>query len=372
MHNPTPSTPSPYDAVALFSGGLDSILAAKVVQAQGRRVKCLHFISPFFGKPEQLDRWRSLYDLDIEAIDVGEDYVRMMVHGPSHGYGKRLNPCVDCKILMLKRAKARMEALGAKCVVSGEVLGQRPMSQRRDALNIISRDADVRDILVRPLCALHLPPTAVEEAGVLDRSRLLGVSGRGRKDQLALAEQFALPEIPTPAGGCLLAEAESAKRYWPLLKHGGAPTAHDFHLANLGRQFWNEDRWLCVGRDQHDNQRLQTMASPGDLLFNTVDFPGPLCLGRQWPGKPWDEHAVREAAAMAASFSSKARKRGGVVDVSIEAVGEAGRAGDVPAGLPAKVAVDVDAPRPAGWTPPDWELAKRDLAALREAVTSPM
>ncbi|MFW5734953.1 MAG: tRNA(5-methylaminomethyl-2-thiouridylate) methyltransferase [Oceanidesulfovibrio sp.] len=340
-----------YDVVALFSGGLDSILAVKVVQEQGRSVKALHFTSPFFGKEHLIPKWREMYGIDIETMDVGQEFAQLMLD-PPHGFGKVLNPCVDCKILMLRRARTRMAEFGARAIISGEVVGQRPMSQRRDALNIISRDADVRDVLVRPLCAQRLTPTQPEETGVLDRAKLLKISGRGRKSQLALAEKYKLPEIPTPAGGCMLAEVESAKRYWPVLKWGNASTARDFELANLGRQFWKQDNWLTVGRDQKDNERIEGLAAPGDLLFKVKDFPGPLCLGRQWLGRPWTPETVRETAALTARYCTKARREGGDISVLVTSGDET-------------VEVRVQAGEPAGWETPEWETAKEELAETR-------
>ena len=148
-----------YDAIVLFSGGLDSILAAKVLEAQGLKVKALHFFTPFFGKPQARKYWEKLYNLDLTAIDVGDDFVEMIKAGPAAGFGKVLNPCVDCKILLLRRAKELLTRYGATFLATGEVMGQRPMSQRRDTLNRISREADVRDCLLRPLSAKLLPPT---------------------------------------------------------------------------------------------------------------------------------------------------------------------------------------------------------------------
>jgi hypothetical protein len=346
-----------YDAVALLSGGLDSILAAKVVMAQGVRVKCLHFVSPFFGKPHKLNHWGRVYGLDIDAVDVSREFAELLVEGPPHGYGKVLNPCVDCKILMLRLARELMDRYGASFIISGEVVGQRPMSQRRDALNIISRDAGVRDTLVRPLCAKRLAPTPAEEAGLVDRERLLNISGRGRKEQLRLAEEFGLEEIPTPAGGCMLAEVESARRYWPVLKHSPQPTAGDFALANTGRQFWSGPHWLVVGRDQRDNQRLEELVRPGDIVFKVQGFPGPLSLGRQFPGRPWSEEAVRDAAAFAASYSPKARKSGAETPVQVRCGGETG----VVTVLPARQT-------PMDWQEPTWERAQEEK---KEAEAGP-
>ena len=298
-------------AVALFSGGLDSILAAKLIQEQGLDVIGLHFVSPFFGNPEKVAHWESLHGLPIRAVDVSESFVRMLVRRPEHGFGSVLNPCVDCKILMLRQARTIMEETRACCIVSGEVLGQRPMSQRRDALNIIRRDAGVRDCLLRPLCALRLDPTEAELNGLVDRTRLLGITGRGRKDQMALAARFGLREIPAPAGGCRLTEQENARSYWPVLLHSPQPSVSDFRLANTGRQFWHDQDspgrpalWLCVGRNQEDNDALMALAQEGDLLFKTKDFPGPIALGRRFD-QDWSNEAVEAAAAFTASYSPK-------------------------------------------------------------------
>lgn len=325
-HHAGMTTSAPPHVLALFSGGLDSILAAKLVQEQGRRVTCLHFVSPFFGKPHLLEGWRATHGLDIVPVDVGEEYVALLRQGPPHGYGKVLNPCVDCKVLMLRKARELLTELDAQAIVSGEVLGQRPMSQRRDALDIISRDAGVRDLLVRPLCARHLAPTRAEEEGVLDRSRLESFWGRGRNAQMALAERLGITEIPTPAGGCLLAEKESALRYWPILtlpifqdphpsQGAPAPSARDFHIANVGRQFWKGSRWLAIGRDRDANARLAELVrqapshDAGDALLATRDVPGPFALARQWPGHAWTPEELAEAASLLLRFSPKARQQ---------------------------------------------------------------
>jgi tRNA-uridine 2-sulfurtransferase len=297
-------------ALALFSGGLDSILAMKVVRAQGVRVLGLHFCSPFFGHPEKMAHWRDIYDLELETVDAGQAFVDLLLQGPRFGYGKVLNPCVDCKILMLSTAKALLATYGAGFLISGEVLGQRPMSQRRDTLNLITKQAGVRDCLLRPLSALHFKPTPMELEGLVQRSELLNISGRGRKDQLRLAEEFGLPEIPTPAGGCLLAEQESAKRFWPVLTRIPYPAPADFELAKIGRQYWNSGLWLMVGRNQADNQALESLATAEDILFKAADVQGPLALGRRKIGIEWTDAHIRMAAAFVAGFSMKKRVAG--------------------------------------------------------------
>ena len=186
-----------YDGLALFSGGLDSILAARLLMEQGKKILCLHFTSPFFGDEKAVPVWEKKYGLEIIAVDIAEEYCRMLCHNPANGFGSALNPCVDCKILMMKKAKTLMAQFGAKFLISGEVIGQRPMSQRRDTLHVIRRDAEVKDILLRPLCAKCMEPTPFELSGEVEREKLLGIYGRGRKEQLALAKTFNITDIPT-------------------------------------------------------------------------------------------------------------------------------------------------------------------------------
>ena len=306
-------------AVALFSGGLDSILAARLIMEQGLRVRCLHFVTPFFGKPYMLSHWSEVYGVDIEAIDIGPQYIRMLRNRPAHGFGKVMNPCVDCKILMMQEAKRRMKELGAQFIISGEVLGQRPMSQRRDTLNIIRRDGEVRDVLLRPLCAQHLDPTSVEESGLVDRTQLLDFFGRGRKGQLDLARRMGITEIPTPAGGCKLAEKENARRYWPVLTRIASPLPEDFELANVGRQGWSETLWLSIGRNEADNTALQKLCRPSDILLKVLDIPGPLALVR--PMDTTDplklDLDLAAAAAQVASCAPKAVRLGREVEVRL-------------------------------------------------------
>ncbi|WP_027184048.1 DUF814 domain-containing protein [Desulfovibrio inopinatus] len=342
-----------YDALALFSGGLDSILAAKTVVDQGLKVLCLHFVSPFFGHPDLLAHWKDVYDLDIIPVDVSEEFTAMLASGPDHGVGKVLNPCIDCKILMLGKAKTLLSEYGAEFLITGEVKGQRPMSQRMDALNIISRDAGVRGVLLRPLSAKKFDPTPMELAGVVDRERLHNIGGRGRKDQLALANAYDLKEIPTPAGGCLLTEAESAKRYFPILKYFPQRDPNDFRLANIGRQYWAGRHWLAIGRNQADNTALEQVLESRDLVFKTKGFPGPLAVGRQPADGPWSETTVRDAAAFVASFSPKAVRSGQPIEVYVR-VGHANHV----------VTITPSRETPLGWADPDWETAKAEKSAF--------
>lgn len=358
------------DAIVLFSGGLDSILAARVLMAQGLRVRCLHCVSPFFGEPGAVARWHRLYGVDVDVVDVSEDFAAMLRARPPHGFGKCLNPCVDCKILLLKAARRHMEEVGARFLASGEVLGQRPMSQRLDTLHLIPREAGVRGLLLRPLCARHLPPTEAEESGLVDRERLLGISGRGRGDQLALAREFGFSEIPTPGGGCRLTERENARRYWlaltrnPLGMGPEGPTARDFRLAATGRQYWRQAggrwHWLCVGRNNRDNERLREAAGPADLLLRLSGLPGPLGLARG--GAMWERPLLEEAAAIVASCAPRAREAaaaGSRVGVN---------AGDLRLilGPGAVMAGEREA-----WNLPAWEEAREEIRAEARARLQP-
>ncbi|MDY0275036.1 MAG: tRNA(5-methylaminomethyl-2-thiouridylate) methyltransferase [Desulfomicrobium sp.] len=311
-----------YDALALFSGGLDSILAAKLMQSLGHKVLGLHFISPFFGQQDQIQTWTLEYAIPIEGVDISHEYVQLLIDFPTYGFGQVLNPCVDCKVLMLRQAKALLSKYKASFIISGEVLGQRPMSQRTDALNIIRNQAGVRDVLLRPLSAGLLPPTPMEESGLVDRSRLLRINGRGRREQYALAKTLGITKIPAQSGGCRLAERESARRYWPVLRL--CPEARLFEVANVGRQLWRRfdeepsGHWLVVGRQHEDNERLLALSGPKDLQFTLKDFPGPLALAPYIAGLVWTDQILVEAAACLVSFAPKARTHRGPVDILVK------------------------------------------------------
>lgn len=361
---------SSYDAVALFSGGLDSILAARMILDQGVSVKCLHFVSPFFGNPKKIPHWERIYGLDISAVDVGDEFAAMLVRRPVHGFGSVMNPCLDCKILMIAKAGELMASYGATVILSGEVLGQRPMSQRRDALNIIRRDARARASLLRPLSAHLLEETPAEQSGLVDRSRLGAISGRGRKEQLEMAARMGITEIPTPAGGCRLTERETSRSYWPVLRHMPAPDGNDFSLANTGRQYWSfsgpTPLWLCIGRNRADNEDLLRLARPGDMLFKTASFPGPVSLGRPIPGRAWNAEDIAAAAACTASFSPKAVQfagQGNEKTMVKVAAGDDPHAVLLPveaAGTPA-VSVFPDRTKPREWRECTWEHAREEI-----------
>ncbi|MCF6290148.1 MAG: thiamine biosynthesis protein [Desulfobacterales bacterium] len=278
-------------ALALFSGGLDSLLACRTVMAQGIRVQALKFVTPFFGydllarEQEYIQEVKEKYDIDLRLIDVTGPYLELL-RAPVHGFGKHFNPCVDCKIFLLSRARRMMDRFKASFLITGEVIGQRPMSQRRDTLFLIQRDSGCKEILVRPLCAKNLPPTRPELEGLINREQLLGFSGRGRSAQMQLAADLGISDYPSPAGGCTLTDpvlGERIKRYYQA---NDTVRAEDIRLLLVGRQFvLPQGGWLAMGRNQAENQRVDELRRPGDLILNCVDRPGPTGLLRRCGGR---------------------------------------------------------------------------------------
>lgn len=331
-----------YDALALLSGGLDSILAMRTLMDQGLSVLGLHFVSPFFGKPHLLGVWREQYGIDGVAVDISREYTNMLLDGPPSGFGKWLNPCIDCKVAMLSRAKTLLPEYGASFLVTGEVSGQRPMSQRKDALNRISKKAGVRDVLLRPLCAKGQPITPMEESGLVDRERLHDWYGRGRKPQMAAAQAYGFTEVPTPAGGCVLTEGPSSARFVRLIRIKGRPDPQDFVLAQVGRQVWAGNHWLVTTRRERDNELLDGLIRPADYVFRVKDFPSPTGVGRPLVGD-WSPEAVLDAAAWVASYSSKAVRHSEISGDPIQVRVRRGTASEVVSVLPNRET-------PLGWT----------------------
>ena len=282
--HPSPASPPVPDAVALFSQGLDSILAVKVVQAQGIRIQAVKFITPFFGweiKGEEsayCRRIAKLYDIELEIVDLSREYLELLA-APPNGYGKNFNPCVDCKILMFSRARELMEQCGARFLISGEVVGQRPFSQRRDTMNRIANLSGTRELLLRPLSAQLLPPSRAEKEGLIDRERLFDFSGRGRKPQMALAAELGIDDYPNPAGGCLLTDPGYGQRVRALYADGRIPSPTAVDLLKYGRFYdLGADGFVIVGRHQRDNQALQKIADDSCRRLHLAGMPGPVAI----------------------------------------------------------------------------------------------
>ncbi len=283
-------------ALGLLSGGLDSTLAARVMQEQGIEVLGLHFSTGFCladrhrilgnrsnpDKPYRNEALRAGADLSvpIEIIDIKEEYLSRVVLSPKYGYGSGMNPCIDCRIFMLEKAKHIMDERGFHFVFTGEVLGQRPMSQRRTPIDDIADESTLGRLLLRPLCAKLLQPTIPEERGWVDRERLFDISGRSRKRQMALAEEFGIIDYPQPAGGCcFLPDENYARKLQDFLAHNGADVStDDMMLLKVGRHFrLSEAVKMVVGRDEGENAYMNRFVD-GRAQVWVDDFPSPLTL----------------------------------------------------------------------------------------------
>jgi len=253
-------------AISLFSGGLDSMIAIKLIADQGIDVTAIHIKTGFGGTKDVTDILESrakMAGADFKVIDVREEYIQKILFDPKYGYGKNFNPCIDCHGYMFRIAKGIMRELGASFIVTGEVLGQRPMSQRADALKQVSALAEDKEdkLILRPMCAKLLEPTTPEIEGWVDREKLLDISGRSRERQLSLAKEYGWEEYESPGGGCLLTEAHYSDRIREFVKHDEFSVS-DIDLLKFGRHFRLPDgAKAVVGRNKEDNEGLQRVQS---------------------------------------------------------------------------------------------------------------
>lgn len=299
-------------AVVLLSGGLDSILAARLLIEQGIEVVAVSFVSPFFDADKAR---KSAAGLGIEfvAVDIGGDILQL-IEAPKYGFGRNINPCIDCHALMVRRAAELLEGLRASFIATGEVVGQRPKSQMRYGLEAVERESGIEGYLLRPLSAKLLQPTVPEEKGWVDRNKLLGLHGRTRKPQMELAERFGITEYESPAGGCLLTDENFARAMRDLKDHEGLST-EGVRLLSVGRQFRLSDRAkLAVGRNHAENERLFALETPGALYVKTVGCKGPVGVVTGTPSA--------EDERLAAAVVSRYADTGSAETVTVEIRGE--------------------------------------------------
>ncbi|MBI3097133.1 MAG: hypothetical protein HYY93_02640 [Planctomycetes bacterium] len=305
-------------AVCLMSGGLDSTLAALVTRRAGADIIGVNFSTGFCvfdhkramnlrkkdgGVYNNMALWQgAVANVPVEVIDVRREYIEI-VKNPAHGYGKHMNPCIDCRIFMLAGVRQALEQFGAQFVVTGEVLNQRPMSQHRSALDMIEKDARLKGLLLRPLSAKLLPATIPEEKGWVDRGKLYGIKGRSRREQMSIAAEFGLTEFMQPAGGCCaLVDDTFSGRLRDLFASRGKEhvTADDLPLLKVGRHFrLHPGLKAIIGRDEHENNFLQAHFS-SRWTFETIDVNGPVAVHDGVDPTPEERERI---AAMVARYS---------------------------------------------------------------------
>ncbi len=285
-------------ALAVFSGGLDSILAAELIRAQGIDVLAIFFETPFFSA-EKAEQSAGNLGLRFKKKDITSRHLEI-VKDPKHGYGGNMNPCIDCHALMFRIAGEMLAQENAAFVFSGEVMGQRPMSQNRRSLELVARESGIEGLLLRPLSAGLLPQTVPEQKGWVDRKLLLDIQGRSRKPQMKLAASLNITEYPSPGGGCMLTEQVFSTRLKDLLHRSVTPDKRALELLKLGRHFsLNHLTKLVVGRNKRENEVISTLSGDEDLLLRPASVPGPTAL---LSGTASDE-VLELAAAITAAYS---------------------------------------------------------------------
>ena len=264
-------------ALGLLSGGLDSSLAALALKRQGVEVTCISFVTPFFGSGKAEKAARQM-EIPLIVKPISEIHLDMLKN-PRYGYGKNMNPCIDCHSMMFRIAGEIMAEEGFDFLFSGEVLGQRPMSQNLTALKTVSKHSGIGERILRPLSARLLPVTPMEEEGLVDRERLLDIQGRSRRRQAELADEWGLIDYPSSGGGCLLTEKHFSDRLRDLFTHHPEASVDDVELLKVGRQFrLSPQAKLTLGRNQDDNDGIKALLRPGQVLLRAADYTGPLGL----------------------------------------------------------------------------------------------
>lgn len=326
-------------ALALLSGGLDSRLAVKMMLDQGIAVEAVNFVTVFCtctsrgSCKSEARKAAQEYGIPLKVLNA-TDEILAAVRSPRHGFGRGLNPCLDCRISMFRRAKQYMHDAGADFIVTGEVLGERPMSQRPDAIATIERESGLEGMVLRPLSAHLFEPTLAEREGWVDREQLMAIRGRSRKPQIQLAADLEVGDYPCPAGGCLLTEKAFAARLRRLLDQDPEPPVSEIQSLRLGRLFYSSDGdRIIIPRNEEETHRLEQLAADGDVLMAAKDHMGPTTIIKS--ERP-SNLALAEAAALTARYGQgrdgesvsiyyHVRNGGAAGDRTLEASPEKGR-----------------------------------------------
>jgi hypothetical protein len=288
-------------ALVLLSGGLDSILAVKLLLEQGIMVEAINFRTNFCGPSKARPSAQAL-GVPLREENIREEFLEVLKK-PKHGYGAGMNPCIDCHALMLKKAGQIMKKEGFDFVATGEVLGERPMSQHKKALAIVEKEAGLEGYLLRPLSAKLLEPTIAEKKGFVDREKLISISGRNRKPQMELAKKFGIKKYPTPAGGCALTQEGFAGRLKELMEQKPDFNSEDVDLIKIGRHFYIDGVQIILGRSEQENQILESARKKDDILISPENFAGPTCLLREKSS----DAAIKKAKELIIEFSPRAK-----------------------------------------------------------------
>lgn len=284
--------------ISLLSGGLDSILSTKIILKQGIKVLGIAFETPFFNA-QKARKAADFIGIPLITLNITNEHLAML-KAPRYGYGRNMNPCIDCHALMLKKAGQKMGEVDADFLFTGEVLGQRPMSQTKQSLHIVSKLSGYEGYVLRPLSAKLLPETIPEREGRIARELLLDIEGRGRKRQIAMAEEYEITDYSSSAGGCLLTDPSFSKRLKDLFDNNADFKIRDLELLKSGRHLrLDEETKIIVGRNQKDNDAIENLTEDGDMVITMRDFPGPVTL------VPYgcNEKKLQLAAAICARYS---------------------------------------------------------------------
>ena len=287
-------------ALAMISGGLDSILAARLIKEQGVEVIGICFRSYFFNE-ENAKRMTKQIGIRLEVVDFSKEHFEM-VKNPSQGWGKNMNPCIDCHSMMMRYSGELLEKFNADFIITGEVLNQRPMSQNKSALNIVKKQSGFSEKILRPLCAKNLDPTPMEVNGLVDREMLLDISGRSRKVQMELADKWGIKDYPSPAGGCKLTDPNYSIRLKELVERKENVTEKDIHLLKYGRHFITDDKTkIIVTRTAEEGESIKVLLNKNDLMFLTSKYNGAMVIIPE--GNNPTENDIIIACRMAVRYS---------------------------------------------------------------------